>query len=175
VARDVLKSDLVWPVYENREKRLWVGSESNHLLHCLTGTRWLSFPQPGDPPFRARITSIVEDRTGVVWVGTEGSGLFRYQNRRFTVLETKDGLADMTVRALAEDRDGTLWVATAKGLTIISEGRLTTYTKSQGLPANDVVSLYADAANDLWIGTGWGTGPAQRQSFHGLWDRARPS
>jgi len=152
VARDALNSNLVWPVYEDRENRLWVGSEPNHL-HRLTGTRWQTFPQPGDPPFGGRITSILQDRTGVVWVGTAGSGLFRYQNGRFTVLEKEDGLADMTVRALREDRDGRLWVATANGLTSISGGLFTTYSKPQGLPANDVVSLFGDETNDLWIGT----------------------
>jgi hypothetical protein len=59
----------------------------------------------------------------------------------------------MTVRALQEDRDGRLWVATADGLTSISGGLFTIYSKRQGLPANDVVSLFRDETNDLWIGT----------------------
>ncbi len=164
VARDALKSNLVWPVYEDRAKRLWVGSEP-YLLHRLTGTRWQAFPQPGDPPFGSRITSILQDRTGVVWVGTAGSGLFRYQNGRFTVLDTEDGLADMTIRALQEDRDGRLWVATANGLTSISGGLFTIYSKRRGLPANDVVSLFGDETNDLWIGT-LGGGMVRRRADH---------
>ena len=61
------------------------------------------------------ITSILEDSHNRIWVGTVGTGLFRFDpaNGRFATWGTpENGLGNETISTIRESRDGKLWVAT---------------------------------------------------------------
>ena len=58
------------------------------------------------------VLSLHEDRSGALWIGTDGGGLNRLRNGRFTVYTTKEGLADDAVYAITEDGKGNLWAGT---------------------------------------------------------------
>jgi signal transduction histidine kinase/ligand-binding sensor domain-containing protein len=101
-----------------------------------------------------RITVVVQDRAGTLWLGIHDGGLIRVHEGHVTHLTTKDGLADDFVEALFEDRRGSLWVGTLRnGVTRISDGQMTSWSTVDGLAANHVKVFYEDAAGTLWIGT----------------------
>jgi len=101
-----------------------------------------------------RVNTVVEDRTGTLWLGTHGGGVIRVRDGHATPLTTKDGLADDSVEALFEDRQGNLWVGTlSNGVTRISNGRMTSWSTRDGLAANQVKAFYQDTLGTLWIGT----------------------
>src|SRR5207244_12301109 len=64
-----------------------------------------------------RATVIYEDADNVMWFGTFGSGLVRYQNGQFTTYRVKDGLSDDTIWSLLEDRRGNFWMSSDRGLS----------------------------------------------------------
>jgi ligand-binding sensor domain-containing protein/signal transduction histidine kinase len=66
---------------------------------------------------QSQIMSMVEDRHGYLWVGTQGGGLARYDGREFTVYTTKDGLLSNEVIGLLIDRRQNLWILHPKGLS----------------------------------------------------------
>ena len=101
-----------------------------------------------------RVTAVLEDRSGTLWLGIHDGGLIRVRDGHATHLTTKDGLADDSVHALFEDRRGSLWVGTLRnGVTRISDGQMTSWSTRDGLAANHVKAFYQDAAGTLWIGT----------------------
>ena len=101
-----------------------------------------------------RVTAVLEDRSGTLWLGIHDGGLIRVRDGHATHLTTKDGLADDSVEALFEDRRGSLWVGTLRnGVTRISDGQMTSWSTRDGLAANHVKVFYEDAAGTLWIGT----------------------
>jgi signal transduction histidine kinase len=101
-----------------------------------------------------RVTAVVEDRSGTLWLGIHDGGLIRVRDGHATRLTTKDGLADDSVEALFEDRRGSLWVGTlGNGVTRISDGEMTSWSTRDGLAANHVKVFFQDAAGILWIGT----------------------
>jgi signal transduction histidine kinase/ligand-binding sensor domain-containing protein len=66
-------------------------------------------------------TSLLQDRDGFMWVGTQG-GLYRYdgyEHERFVrrADQPAHSLSDNYVSALAEGEDGALWVGTWRGLS----------------------------------------------------------
>ncbi len=61
------------------------------------------------------ITSIQQDRTGYLWVGTQ-NGLYRYDGSQFQRYGAEQGIPDRIVDTLFVGRDGTLWVGTAAGV-----------------------------------------------------------
>ena len=61
------------------------------------------------------ITSIQQDRTGYLWVGTQ-NGLYRYDGSQFQRYGGDQGIPDRIIDTLFVGKDGTLWVGTAAGV-----------------------------------------------------------
>jgi signal transduction histidine kinase len=53
---------------------------------------------------------------------------------------------------LHEDSEGVLWIGTEHGLNRFNDGRVTAFTRGQGLPDNLVNSIVEDDSGRLWIG-----------------------
>ena len=87
-----------------------------------------------------RITSFCIDRDGVLWLGSDGFGLYKrivnedgsYVFQSFT---TSDGLANNNVKGLLEDDQGNLWISTINGLSCYSRNNesFTNYYEEDGL------------------------------------------
>jgi len=89
----------------------------------------------------------------VLWVGTFGGGVNRFDNGKFIHLTAKDGLPDDNIRAITEDAGGNLWFGTTNGLAKYKDGKFTVYNTADGLPDKEVQALTIDRAGNLWIGT----------------------
>ncbi len=101
------------------------------------------------------IVSLAVGRDGVVWAGTWGGGLARFDGQRWTNYTTRDGLPGNHVFMLYIDRDGTLWIGTSAGLARFradGEG-FVTLTRADGLYADNVFSLSRAADGSLWVGS----------------------
>lgn len=72
----------------------------------------------------------------VMWFGTLGRGVSRYDGITWTSLNTRDGLAGNEVRMIYQDSDGFLWFATIGGVT--------RYRRSSVPPKTDIVSVTTD-------------------------------
>jgi len=115
---------------------------------------------------------IYEDRAGVLWVGTRGGGLNRFDRatEQFTRFQHDPNNPNSPSRdeilAICEgnDRDSTLWLGTWNGgLNAFSRSkmRFTHYRHDAADPASlsdeNVTALYSDRGGMLWIGT-WESG-----------------
>lgn len=65
------------------------------------------------------IYSITEDRKGNIWFSTAGAGIYKYDGRRFTNFQEKDGLSDMSASILKTDSSGNIIIVHKKGLDIL--------------------------------------------------------
>jgi ligand-binding sensor domain-containing protein len=64
----------------------------------------------------AAIGSGVQDKSGNIWFGSNGEGIYRYDGKTFTHFTTKDGLDNNIVYSILEDKAGNIWVGTKTGL-----------------------------------------------------------
>ena len=64
------------------------------------------------------INSILEDRTGTLWLGA-WDGLYRHnrQNATFTRYTESQGLPSSAIQGILEDKLGRLWLSTKKGIS----------------------------------------------------------
>ena len=138
----------VTALFRDREANLWVGTQKG--LYRLVQERMEPHPL-GQILMNSQITSIMEDGAGSLWVGTNGGGLFRYANRRWTSFTSLDGLSDDSVNSIFEDREGNLWVGTASGLDRLQNTAITTLTTKQGLLSNDVTTVAEGIGGEISV------------------------
>lgn len=94
-----------------------------------------------------------EDREGNLWVGTEGSGLYRLRRESIRSLSKDQGLLERNVSVIDQDPSGDVWVGVWPGLSRVSGSGITNYTMRDGLPGPQVSSLAVDHNGGLWVGT----------------------
>ncbi len=89
------------------------------MLLCLAApgceAQHYSFRQYIEGLGNLNITSLGQDRTGYLWVGTQ-NGLYRYDGSHFQRYGVAEGIPDRIIDTIYTGPDGTLWVATAAGI-----------------------------------------------------------
>ena len=103
------------------------------------------------------ISSIIKDRSGIIWVGTWLGGLNKWDNKKQKFERYKYDSANPKgnllngVAALAEDPGGTIWVSTVYGLYNFNylSGKFKNYERKSEF----FTCIYAGDSKTVWIGT----------------------
>ena len=101
------------------------------------------------------IVSMVVDDKGVVWCGTWGGGLSRFDGNKWETYTTKEGLPGNHIFMLKLTKDGKLWIGTNKGLARFNDqgNGFKVLTKQDGLYADNVFSMTESADGSVWVGS----------------------
>jgi len=93
------------------------------------------------------ITALCPGPHGTVWIGTEESGIWRYDpaapaDKQFTPYTTQDGLGDNNAYTLAVDKAGRLWAGTLNhGVSVFNGKQWRTYGPVDGPLGSRVFAL----------------------------------
>ena len=157
---------VVCGLFEDSQQRLWLGQLLNeatitHLFHDQTVVTKLPVHLP-----RVDARAIVEDKTGRIWLGTRGDGLYSFHQGQCTRFTRENGLVSEFILALYADPDGIVWIGTRDGLNRMQDSRLTTFTVENGLVDNTICSILEDNEGHLWFGSGSGVFQADKQELN---------
>ena len=97
------------------------------------------------------IYSILQSRSGAMWIGSWGAGLNRYEHGRFSTYTVAQGLGSNLITSIHEDRSGRLWVGTTAGICYLENGHFERY-EGAGLLAVRMGDSQ-DRSGRLWFGT----------------------
>ena len=144
-----LPSDWVISLWEDREKNLWCGTGAglavirpSNLETIAPPDNWRSCP----------VLAVLPTPDGALWVGTEGAGLYRWQNGGWTNFYTDQGIRNPYVWSLAVDRAGNIWAGTwGGGLFAQKDGAFDYVPGLENFRPPMPALLFLD--DDLWIGT----------------------
>ncbi len=148
-------------IYQDVDKSLWIASTR---LYRYSGQSARPFRFSG-PLADIRIRNLFRDRAGVLWVGTDGHGLWRIEGSHTVQYTKRDGLINDFVRAVYQGRDGSLWIGTDEGVSRWRQGHFTNFGVQQGLCYFSIRSLAEDRNGDLWIGTDRGVSRLHNDVF----------
>jgi len=172
-----LSSNYVMALYPDRSGNIWIGTWDNGIDQLIPGTykkgaEFIHFRHDLDDPGSLssnRIYIIYQDRSGTIWIGTDGGGLDKL------LLSEKTGshqfvhfrndpdnpmsLSKDCVMSIYEDSKGRFWIGTyGGGLNQMdrASGTFKSYTVKQGLPNNVIYGILEDDHGNLWMSTNMG-------------------
>jgi len=173
--KDGLIHSEIWSLAIDGNDTLWIGTING--IYKFDGTNFTSFSIPKAKVKNPksilspnRITSILEDRNGVLWFGTDGYGITKYDGNSFTHITTKDGLSNNNIMSILEDKKGHLWIGTMfGGLSHFDGKKFNNYTKDGVIKGVEVSALYEDNTGDIWFASeGYGVYRYDGKSFTNL-------
>lgn len=157
-------------ILEDSSGGFWVASKNIlALFNRDTGNVLKTYAN--DPKKRSSITrcdnirSIIEDKDdpGILWIGTHGGGLDKFDMQKETFTHYKNNPADPTslshdiMRMIYDDGNGTLWVPTFNGLNKLDKktGKFTRFfhdpSDPHSISSDFLLEAYRDHAGNLWF------------------------
>ena len=147
---------------------IWLGSEMSLFLFDSLQDGWTHFYHEPENPKSikgSRIIDIIEDYSGVIWIGTRFAGINKYDpiKHEFNSIRndpsTANSIPSNVIRCFWEDSKNRLWIGTPAGLTNFDR-HLNIYNTITQIPGNDnslthndVRSIVGDSNDNLWVGT----------------------
>ena len=131
-----------------RDGTVWIGTDQG-LVRWRKGVFKVMGPEDGIPV--RQIRALVVDSAGVLWVSVLLDGLYRQSGERFARVPESSGVPD-TVYCLFEDADGSIWAGSSMGRLWQGRDMWQCFTRTNGLPNNNIESLAQGTERDIWIG-----------------------
>ena len=98
-----------------------------------------------------KVWALHEDKAGALWIGTQGAGLFLYENGILRQYTTRQGLPSDKIHFITEDRSGRFWISGPAGIASFARADLRDlpsdgsrqlavrlYTTAEGLRTNQM-------------------------------------
>lgn len=168
-----LNCDFIKAIFEDSKGRLWIGTYGGGLNVLEKSSQdkamFRSYSHdPGNPASLNNnyITCIKETSQGVLWIGTEGGGISRFDPDKGTFKpytyqpDNPVGLSHNHVTCIHEDKEGKLWIGTyGGGLNIMDPLKETFmhYRHHERVPGSlsddYILSIYNDTTDVMWLGT----------------------
>ncbi len=105
---------------------------------------------------QAQILAVFQDEKGVMWFGTNGGGINKYDGYSYEYITDKDGLADNLVYCITKDNKGKILIGTNNGLSVFDGKHFKNYSTKNGLSNNRIYTIFIDAKGEILLGTGKG-------------------
>lgn len=122
-----------------------LGTRARHDLGVLSG---------GDATYNPNYVFAVHiDAQDVLWAGTWGGGVARFDGAAWTNYTQADGLAGDIVYCIDRERSGALWFGTNRGISRFDGVQWQGYGHHQGLSDLDVYSIAVAPSGEIWAGT----------------------
>ena len=109
----------------------------------------------GTNPCNAKVTAMLETKSGALAMGTSTDGLYLlFSNRTVLHFNHANGFPNDWIRCLQEDREGTLWIgAGSDGLIALRPGKIETLAAPDNWQGRVPLSVTATPGGAIWVGS----------------------
>jgi len=143
----------VLSLFEDNEKNIWIGGRNGATM-ISPRIPFVQFENV--TPFKQEIVmGITEDSEGNLWFCTYGSGLSKYDGKKFTNYTKSNGAFDNHFFDAETDAEGKLWIATANSgiITYDKKGFKKINVVNGTKIKTRVLTIFKDSKKRLWFGT----------------------
>jgi len=150
--REGLPHNWIYDLFQDSQERIWAGTWGGGV-GCYINGRWKTFTKT-DGLHSNEVTCIREDSQGRIWLATDKGLNFITDDR-----VQDGGLYGKSLLNIAFDRQGHLWagcwrVALSGGGLYQFDGHdWTTFTTRQDLPGLEILKVFIDSRDRIWVGT----------------------
>jgi ligand-binding sensor domain-containing protein len=139
--------------------------KSDVQLHSTGHTKLIKTQGSGRS---SNLHCMLQDKSGNLWFGTLGEGVYRYDGKLFTQFTKQDGLNSNGVYSILEDKEGNIWFGTENGvcrydgktmtnMPFVTNKSFNFYSnqKSNNSTSNEnkVFAMLQDKSGRIWFGT----------------------
>ncbi|MBW7840489.1 MAG: hypothetical protein H3C36_12805 [Chitinophagaceae bacterium] len=156
-------------ITQDKQGYIWlagVDAEHGSGLFRYDGAGFTFFSPDSANPAGFPTTALCADSSGMLWVGSFGRGLYRFNPFTYSFTHFKHSDKDpaslandsISIGGLLEDHEGNLWIGTRDGLDMLqhSTGKFIHFKyrpgDTSGLSSNRIFRLYKDRQGNLWVG-----------------------
>lgn len=141
-------------LFSDKKDNLWIGLDNQIICLGEETTSWGY--QNGYTG--GKVNAISQDHQENLWLATS-RGVFVFDGKTFSRLNTGNGLKSNFVQSLFTDRDHKTWLAYQdKGLSVFNpaDSSLTHLSEQEGLCKNDIRCITQDPWGNIWLGSSGG-------------------
>ncbi|MEG1027570.1 MAG: two-component regulator propeller domain-containing protein, partial [Oscillospiraceae bacterium] len=135
-------------VLQTNDGYIWIGGYGGLLRY--DGKEFRNYSTKNDGLKSSGIRALFEDANGMMWVGTNDKGTYRYENNQFVPCESAKDVPLNSIRCFAQDSDGTIYVGTTSGLAFIDKNNVITPINVPKLLNQTIYSLSVDKNGVIW-------------------------
>jgi len=154
--KDGLPDGEIFGLTIDKSGLMWIGSTAG--ISLFDGKKFTPFLLPdikvedSKPRLSDKLVfNIMEDKSGTMWFATDGNGIFKYKNGKFTHLTSKNGLTDDN-SGFYEDKKGNIWIGTLfGGISKFDGTSFTNFTKDGIIKGVETGGLYEDSKGNIWF------------------------
>ncbi|MBN1416654.1 MAG: SpoIIE family protein phosphatase [Bacteroidales bacterium] len=96
------------------------------------------------------IICLLQDKQGILWIGTWENGIYRYDSNGLVNFTTRDGLPGNSVTCLFEDHEGNLWIGLEKaGIARLENARFVSIA-GHSLNKTTILEMTEDKNHAIW-------------------------
>lgn len=140
IAQAGIENNIIYDVYEDNNKTLWIATYNYGLVsyNKKTGVWNRKTADDKDQPLSSdKLTSLLDDHNGNLWIGTDGGGLNKYSfaGKTVAVYNEAKGLTANVVYGIQQDDNGYIWLSTNAGIFSLQPqtGKLKHFTAQDNL------------------------------------------
>lgn len=155
--KEGLENEEIWGLTMDSNGLIWVGTTGG--VSQFDGKTFTPFALPDlmveNPQHMLSdqlVKEFLEDRNGVMWLVTDGNGIFKYKEGAFTHLTKMNGLTDNNAADILEDKEGNIWIGTYYGGVSKFDGETyTNYTQDRNLDGLETYNFCEDSDGNIWF------------------------
>ncbi|MBN2165967.1 MAG: SpoIIE family protein phosphatase [Marinilabiliaceae bacterium] len=150
----------IYAICQDVNNNIWLGTNEGITVLDSFGSVVNNFNQQNNQ-ISNLIRFIVPDKNSNLWIGTEDQGVQMFDTKRgcfvsMPQVNQRFHWVSQAVLALDVDNKNTLWLGITAGLInydINTYNYVKTYGQIDGLPSNEIESVYYSSEGILWVGT----------------------
>jgi ligand-binding sensor domain-containing protein len=150
-ASAVLAGKTINAVFADADETIWIGTYGDGLYSFKDGKLTQYTEKEG--LLSNSVWSLAGDEKGNLWIGTR-DGISRFDRRSFINYETSESGAGQTIFSVLTNRSPNILFGTGSGGVLSFDGdKFSTTGEKDGLPSDNVNSLFQDREGNIWAGT----------------------